>query len=217
MDTSPAGGRLVALARLYDDCVHLVVSQDGPIHTLADLRGRRVSVGGPGSGTAITAAHILSVAGLDGSDVHTTGLDLDHSVEALTYRRIDGFFFSGGPPVKAISDLATDWPIRLVPLVDQVPAMVAGFGEYYEDRVVPAGAYSGVDPVQTIGIPNHLVVLSTMDRDLAYRLTKLLFDGAGALSHAHPAGAQLNIRAAITTTPLPLHPGAIDYYRSVKP
>jgi TRAP transporter TAXI family solute receptor len=210
-------GQLFTLARLYDDYFHLVVRQSGDIHGLPDLHGHKISLGAPGSGTGVTASRLLSVApdGLADS-FQKEQLGLDDSASALREGRIDGFFFSGGLPVAAVETLARSVAIRLVDLHDYVPLLRRRFGEYYTERVVPRSTYSGVDPTLTIGIPNYLVVGAGMAQPMAYALTRLLFEGKDALARAHPAGARLNIRAAISTPPLSLHTGAAQYYRDVK-
>jgi TRAP transporter TAXI family solute receptor len=210
------GHQLTSLARLYDDYVHLVVRAAGPIHRLTDVSGHRISIGSPGSGTAITANELLAVGGQLRETTTVFELTLDGSVTAFLNGSIDGFFFSGGLPVAAIRTLATKVELRMVPLGDFVQSMREKFGEYYVDRVLPASTYLGVSAAETIGIPNYLVVRSTMSDTMAYSLTKLLFDGQDVLAAAHPAGARLNIRSAIATPPLALHPGAARYYRHVK-
>jgi TRAP transporter TAXI family solute receptor len=208
-----ADNRLTALARLYDDYVHLVVRADSQFQEIDQLAGRRVSIGAPGSGTSVTALRVLSVAG-DPNLLHEP-LGLDDSVAALRDRRVDGFFFSGGLPVGAIKRLAETVGLRLIPLGRFAAAMSAKYGDYYAERVVPGSTYRTL-PVASIGIPNYLVVRLDMTRELAYGLTRLLFDGRDALASAHPAGARLNIRSAISTHPLPLHPGATRLYREQK-
>jgi uncharacterized protein len=216
-DTPDAPRSLTALARLYDDYVHLVARRTGPIRTLADLIGHRVSIGAAGSGTGITANRLLSVglAGLPGT-VQKFQYGLDASAAALKAGSIDAFFFSGGLPVQAIATLAQSVTLRLVDLHNYVEPLREKYGEYYTDRVVPRATYSGVEAAQTIGIPNYLVVRASMPEPMAFALTKLLFDGRDTLSKAHPAGARLNVRAAISTPPLNLHAGAARYYRTVK-
>ena len=207
---------LVALARLYDDDVHVVVPAQAPVRTLADLRGRRISTGATGSGTEVTANRLLTVAGLNPfTDVLPLHLDLNESVTALRQGAIEAFFFSGGLPVTAITTLARDIPIRLLNLGSYVAQMRRQFGEQYSERVVPRSTY-GTIPVATVGIANYLVVRPDMPEELAYTLTRLLFDGRETLAGAHPAGARLNMRSAINTHPLDLHPGAVRFYRERK-
>ncbi|MEV0564767.1 TAXI family TRAP transporter solute-binding subunit [Dactylosporangium sp. NPDC050588] len=212
-----APGQLAALARIYDDYVHLVVARDSPIETVADLHGRQVSVGAAGSGTAGTADHILDVAGAGlKASIIQRPLNLDDSVKALQARQIDAFFFSGGLAVGLIQQLAEKFPIRLLALDTFVQPLRKAFGNYYAERVVPASAYHGISPTVAIGIANYLVVRGSMPEPLAYGVTRLLFEGRDELAKAHQAAARLNIRSAISTPPLPLHPGAVRYYRAQK-
>jgi uncharacterized protein len=172
-----------------------------------------VSVGAPGSGTSVTAGRVLMVAG--NPPLLPEPLGLDDSVAALRERRIEAFFFSGGLPVRAIKQLSETVPLRLIQLGAYATDLRKRFGDYYAERVVPGSTY-GTPVVTSIGIPNYLVVRLDMSRALAYALTKLLFDGRDALARAHPAGARLNIRSAISTPPLRLHPGATRLYREQK-
>lgn len=216
----PAGNRVVAVARVYDDLLHLVRRADDPILRLEDLRGRRVSVGASGSGTEITANRLLNVAGL----VDTTGqpplqvsyLGLDASAQALRNGEIDAFFFSGGPPVKAVEQLVAAMPIRLVDLDAWTEPLRQRYSEVYVARDIPASVY-GLEPISTVANPNYLVVGPTVPEDLVYELTRLLMEHRDELGIAHPVAGRMNLQSAIATAPLALHPGAARYYRSIKP
>ncbi|GAA2630074.1 TAXI family TRAP transporter solute-binding subunit [Dactylosporangium fulvum] len=206
-------GQLAALARVYDDYIHVVVAAGGPVKSVADLRDRPVSVGAPGSGTAVTADRILGVAGVP---VDRRQLGLDDSAAALKRGHVDAFFFSGGLPVSSIGNLAQEFPIRLLDLQQTVLEMRALYGQYYAERVVPASTYPGISATVAIGIANYLVVRVSMPEPLAFGLTQLLFEGRDELAKAHQAAARLNVRSAISTPPLVLHPGAVRYYRDQK-
>jgi TRAP transporter TAXI family solute receptor len=207
--------QLAALARLYDDYVHVVVPAGSRITAFRQLPGQRVSVGATGSGTAVTAERVLGVVGLADSVVKSQ-LGLDDSVAALRRGEIDAFFFSGGLPVASIAGLAEQLPIRLLDLSESVKGLRDRYGDYYAERVVPASTYNGVRATVAIGIANYLVVRVSMPEPLAYGVTRLLFEGRDELAKAHQAAGRLNIRSAISTPPLPLHPGAIRYYRAQK-
>lgn len=207
-------GDLTAIARVYDDQLHLVVRAGSPIRTLTDLRGRRVSTGAPGSGTFITAERLLKLAGLDPS-IRQQRLGLDDSVAKLRSGGIDAFFFSGGLPVAAIAQLAAQADIRLVDLGAWVPQMRSAYADVYDVRGVPTSTY-GLPQVATIGDPNYLMVPRSMPERLAYDLTRLLIQHREELGHAHPAAEWLDSRTAIHTAPLDLHPGAVRYYRDSK-
>lgn len=205
---------MVALARVYDDLLHLVVRGDSPIRTLEDLAGRKVSVGAQGSGTAVTVRRLLTVARARGIDERQ--LNLDDSVAALTARDIDAFFFSGGLPVAGIKELSAAVPTRLVDLSKWAGDLRKTYSDVYVVRDVPLSAYR-MPAVATVAVPNLLVVASSMDEDLAFDLTRLLLERREVLAAAHPAAERLDIRSAIATLPVPLHPGAARYYRSIKP
>lgn len=213
----PAPQPVRALARLYDNYVHLVVRAGGPVRGLGDLRGRAVSTGAAGSGTELVAARLLGLAGIDPErDLTRRRLGVDESAAALRSGGIEAFFWSGGLPTKAIATLAGQVPIRLVDLDAYVPELRDRHGEFYAERTIPASAYGLDHAAATIGVPNYLVVGAAMDDRVAHELTRLLFDGGEVLARAHPEALRLNRRAAIGTWPVPLHPGAERYYREAK-
>jgi uncharacterized protein len=214
--TPSADQSVAAVARVYDDLLHLVTNAASGIQTLADLRGRRVSVGAPGSGTEITASRLLDVARLGGDGVHRERLGLDASVAALRQGRIDAFFFSGGLPVRAVADLAKDRHVRTVDLGGWTEPLRALYPGVYVSRDIPRSVY-GVDPVTTVANPNFLVVRADLPEGLVRQVTRLLMERREELAAAHPAAGRMSPRSAITTTPLPLHPGAAAWYRATKP
>lgn len=206
---------LQGLARLYDDCLHLVV-RAGEARGVTDLRGHRVSPGSPGSGTEVTATRLLSAAGMRlGQDLVSVRMGVDESARALIAGDISGFFFSGGLPVDAIAVLAATMPIRLLDLGRYLPKLRAEYGEVYAERTVPRSAYR-VDSISTVGVPNYLVAGAELPEETAYALTRTLLGRRDLLSVAHPAAERVNHMAAIATHPLPLHPGAARYFRESK-
>ncbi|MFD0744351.1 TAXI family TRAP transporter solute-binding subunit [Phytohabitans flavus] len=206
--------RIAALARVYDDLLHLVVRADSPIRSLEHLRGKRVSVGARGSGTGFTVKRLLTVAGLVGPGILTqVEINLDDSLKALAVGEIDAFFFSGGLPVSGIKQLAGK---RIVDLSKSVTAMRKQYGDVYVVRDVPVSAYQ-LPPVATIAVPNFLVVPRQMADDLAFDLARMLLERRDVLARAHPAAENLDVRSAVATLPVPLHPGAAEYFKSVKP
>jgi uncharacterized protein len=213
-----AAGPVRAVARLYDDYIHVVVRADTPIRVLGDLRGHRVSVGPDGSGTALIADRILGTNGIDPhQDIVRAPLSLADSVTALEAGRVDAFFWSGGLYTAGVTELARRVPVRLVPLTDAATKLRTTYGSAYRLGTIPAGTYPGVDaPVLTVAVPNLLVTLASTPADLVRRVVAALFDSAPELSGDIPAVAQLDRRVAIFTGTIPLHDGAIAYYRSTK-
>ncbi|MGP3980439.1 TAXI family TRAP transporter solute-binding subunit [Streptomyces sp. KR80] len=209
---------LVALAALYDNYVQLVVRADSPIHGVRSLRGRPVSLGAEGSGTAPIAERILDIAGLTpDKDLTALRLGVRESAAALDAGRIDAFFWSGGLPTEAITALRRTTSIRLVDLGDVVGALTRSFGELYTETTVPAAVYGAQSAVTTVTVPNFLVVRRDMPDADAYWLTRLLFEGQAPLIRAHPEARRLDRRTAIATHPLDLHPGAARWYREAHP
>jgi TRAP transporter TAXI family solute receptor len=203
-----------ALAQLYTNYTQVVAPAGSGINSIEDLRGRSVSVGSPGSGTEIIALRVLEAAGIDpDADIDRQQLGVDESVDAVRDGTVDAFFWSGGLPTGAVTDLATTDQIVLLPTVDYLGTLRSQYGEVYEEATIPAGTYEGVDrDVVVIGVPNYLVVNESMDEELAYQITRLLFDQQDALAEAHPEARNLDRNTAPQVPPLELHPGAQRYY-----
>jgi TRAP transporter TAXI family solute receptor len=214
-----AGGKtdVVALARLYDDYLHLVVPQESPVQTLAQLRGNTVAIGDIGSGTLDTVLRLFDVAGIDPDrDVVARRIGPQDAAAALRDGKIDAFFYSVGLPAGTVLTLGGWIPIRLVGLAGYAAALRKKHGPWYAEHTVPRSTYSMSEPAVTVGVPNYLVVAATMPEATAYALTGALFTGRATLGDKHPAGDRLNERDAINTAPLQLHPGAQRWYREHK-
>jgi uncharacterized protein len=205
-----------ALARIYDDVVHVVVSASSPATTLADLRGTRVSVGAPDSGVRVIAERLLATAGLSAAtDFQAMQLGINESVEAMARDEIDAFFWVGGLPTRGVTALAQERPIRLLNLEDLVTAARAAF-PVYAAGTVPAQSYGIPDPVTTLLVRNFLLVGAAMPDDVAGALVEGLFAAQEQLAAVSPAALTIDLRAAIGTQPVPLHPGAERFFRAEK-
>lgn len=207
-----------ALGKLYDQPTHLVVLADSEIEQLTDLQARSVSVGAAGSGTRMQANRLLDVAGLtDQSSPQRHSMDLRDSAEALEREQIDAFFWSGGLPSQAVTDLAEGTPIRLVDLAEWAgPLGELGHGSY-EDVPVPVNTYPQVPGIRTVGVSSLLMVRTDMPHQTAEAVTTEVFTSRSGLVQGHPVIRQLDERSAISTQPVELHPGALTYYRDAKP
>src|SRR5262249_35069577 len=148
-----------ALGRIYEDYLHLVVRKDRRINRVTDLRGHRISIGAPGSGTELISGRLLSVAGIPLSDLHVERLNPGVAAEAARSGRLGGMIFAGGIPTAAIATLAHQVPIVLLELGYLVPGLRERFGEVYVERTIPASTYGLGAPTVTFGIANYLVVL----------------------------------------------------------
>ena len=207
-----------ALAVLYDNLNQLVTLEGKGIETVADLRGRIVSTGAPGSGTEITALRVLEAVGLDpDADIRKQSLGAAQSVDALKDDKIDAFFWSGGIPTGSVLDLASTpgRTVKLVPNTDTLPFLHERYGDaVYHAVTVPAVTYPGMSgDVDLVGVANVLVVHEEMSEDMAYRITRALFDHQGELAAIHPEAEKLSVETAVTGSTVPFHAGAVRYYR----
>ncbi|GAA4149985.1 TAXI family TRAP transporter solute-binding subunit [Actinomadura keratinilytica] len=205
---------VTALARIYLNYTHLVVAADSPVRRVTDLAGRRVSLGAEGSGTAVLGERVLRAAGLP-RPVRAVRLGLVESCAALAAGDVEAFFWSGGVPTKAIADLAARTPVRLVPLDGLILALRRAHGPTYVGVSVPAGTYRQAAEVPTVGVPSYLVARRDLSSGLAETVTRVMFRARDRLPGPEVPGGYLDERYAIGTGTVPLHPGAVRYYRSV--
>lgn len=203
------------IADLFPEDVHLVVARRAHIATIAQLRGKRVSLGDPGSGTIVTARAILAAYRIATWRIKAKELSSDLAADALEKGKIDAFFFVGGAPVGMIHDLITRGAATLVPidgigrtrLLKRVPSLSAAR--------IEAGRYPGLGAIDTVSVRAVLVVNADEPNDVVYAVTRALFNPANRalLDMGHPVANQIRLNSATTDLPAPLHPGALRYYR----
>ena len=202
---------------LYPSYTHLVTLASSGIKTVADLRGKVVSTGPPGAGSAVLATRILKAAGLDPSrDIREHGLAVAQAVDALKDGKLDAFFWNGGIPTSAIVDLVNTPGVsaRLISLEDVLPALQRTYSSsLYYRTIIPKGMYDLAEDVPVVALANVLVVSETMPEALAYDITRVLFEQQATLAAIHPQGRDLSLDTALTGAGAPFHPGAIRYYR----
>ncbi|MFP5412949.1 MAG: TAXI family TRAP transporter solute-binding subunit [Gammaproteobacteria bacterium] len=205
--------KLRAIAGIYPNYVQIVASADSGIKTLDDLKGKRVSVGAPRSGTELNARAVFKAAGMTYKDfAKVEYLPFGESVELIKNRQLDATLQSAGLGVASIRDLATSVKIVVVP----VPAdVIAKIGDpAYQSAVIPAGTYDGQSgDVPTAAINNFLVTHEGVSDTVAYKMTKALFENLEQMVSAHAAAKRISLEGAVKGLPLPLHPGAEKFYR----
>lgn len=207
---------VLALGSLYPNAVQIVTLAGSGITSLSDLAGKRVSVGAPGSGTEVNAKALLESNGMSFEDFDVRGLNFNESADALRDGDIDAGFWSVGPPTSSIVSLATTRDVSLVPLSEQEVENAREAVPVFAPYQLRAGVYEGVEtPVSTIGVPNVLTVNAGMSDELAYQITKLLFEKVEDLRAIHPAADDTTVEFSLESTPIPLHPGAIRYYEEI--
>jgi TRAP transporter TAXI family solute receptor len=207
---------LRAIASLFPESVQLVVRDDTAIRTVADLKGKHVSLGQPGSGTLADAHILLAAAGLTEKDLNAEYLRPGAAAANVKEGTLDGFFLIGGVPVPAIRELAAATPIRLIPIDADTLARMRESSTAYRRSVIPAGSYPGVDvETPSIGFNALWIVSADASDELIYNITKALWSDAARrlLDARDPIGKQVRLADALDGLSVPLHPGAKRFYR----
>lgn len=214
-----AGGplkNLRAIANLFPECLQLVVRDDSAIRALADLRGKRISLGQPASGTLADARIVLAAAGLTEKDIMAEHLRPGVAAANVKDGTLDGFFVIGGLPVPAIRDLAAETPVRLIPVDGDVLAKMRESSASYRRSVIASGTYPGISvETPSIGFDALWIVSADAPEDLIYAITKALWNDATQqlLEARDPLGRQVRLEDALDGLSVPLHPGAKRFYR----
>ena len=205
--------KLRAIAGTYPNYIQIVASKESGITTLEDLKGKRISVGAPKSGTELNARAIFKAAGLSYEDMGKVEfLPYAESVELIKNRQLDATLQSSGLGMAAIRDLAATLPITFVAIPAEITAKIDNAA--YQAASIPAGTYDGQDSeVPTVAINNILVSHDGVSDEVAYQMTKLMFDNLERLGNAHSAAKDIKLEGAAKDLPIPLHPGAERFYK----
>jgi TRAP transporter TAXI family solute receptor len=204
-----------AVAALYPETVQVVASPG--IKSIADLKGKSVSVGDVGSGTEINARQVLEAYGLTFTDFKKQNLSFGASADALRDGKIDAFFCVAGAPTTAIMDLAVGKDITVLEIDDAHFATLKKKYPFYTQYNLPGGSYKGVSAtVKSVAISATLIASKKLSEKTVYDLTKALFDNQPAIAAAHAKGKELSLASAVQGIPTPFHPGALKYYKEVK-
>jgi TRAP transporter TAXI family solute receptor len=209
---------LRTLLILYPNLMHVATVESTGIKSMKDLKGKRISTGAPGSATEVMAFRLLEAAGIDkDKDVKRERLSVAESVNAVKDRKIDAFFWVGGLPTAAVTDLANSPGMKIV-MVDtnaEVPAMNKKYGNLYFPTVIPKATYSGMAKDNKVAaVANILVVNANMSNEDAYKIVKAIFDNQLDLvrSHAEYINIKLENQKS-NATPVAYHPGALKYFK----
>lgn len=201
---------------LYPNRMQVVTVEGTGINRLADLKGKRVSTGSPGSGVEVMALRVLEAAGIDPKkDIKQERLGAAESVSAIKDRKIDAFFWVGGVPTAAVTDLAATpgTKIKLIDHAEAIAAMNAKHGPLYVKGVIPANSYAGQDkPVENIDVWNILVTSDKMSNEMAYQIVKTLIEKKPELVAVHKEAQNIDLKYQALGSPIPFHPGARKYF-----
>jgi TRAP transporter TAXI family solute receptor len=204
--------KLRTIGAIYPNYIQIVATAESGIKTLADLKGKSLSVGAPKSGTELNSRAILAAAGLSYKDLGKVEyLPFAESVDLMKNRQLNATLQSAGLGVASLKDLSTSSDITVVSVPKET---VDKIGPPFVSVMIPANTYRGQDKdVPTAAVVNYLVTNSTVSDDLAYQMTKLIFESLPELANAHVAGKEIKLDTAAAGSPVPLHPGAIKYYK----
>ncbi|RNB83060.1 TAXI family TRAP transporter solute-binding subunit [Brevibacillus nitrificans] len=200
-----------ALGALYDETIQIVVSSDSNIKSVADLKGKRVSVGAPGSGTEVNAQQILEAYGLKFEDTQLQRLSFADSAKAIQDGQLDAAFQTAGTPTAAITELAATTGVKIIPIeADKIDAIIAKY-PFYVKTTVPANTYQTVpEEVTTVSVKSMLVVRADLSEDLVYKITKAIFENTDKLGHAK--AKEIKMDSVLAGVSLPVHPGAKKFF-----
>lgn len=206
--------KLRAIAGAYPNYIQIVASQESGIKTLADLKGKTVSVGAAKSGTELNARAIFKAAGLTYDDMKVQYLPFAESVDLIKNRQLDATLQSSGLGMAAIRDLASTMALNYVSIPVDVVGKIGN--PAYQSAQIPANTYDGqADAVLTVAITNILVTREDVPDEVAYQMTRLLFDNLNRLGTSHSAAKDISLENAAKNLPIALHPGAERYYKEV--
>lgn len=203
-----------AIARLYPEYLHVVASENSGIKTIADFKGKKISVGARGSGNEVNCRQLFKFFGLDYKNIQPIFLPYGETADQFKDRALDAFVFTIGTPNPAVQDITTSQKVNFVPLAGkEVDEIVKTYPYLVKDQI-PAKTYNGQDSaVPTLAVQAMLVVNKDLPEALVYQITKLLFENIGDVAKAHNKGAEITLQHAADGVTIPFHPGAEKYLR----
>ncbi len=206
--------KMAVLAVLYPEVIQVVVRGDSKVKNFDDLKGMKVGVGAPGSGTEANFRQICDIFGLKKEDVKAQYLSFAESAEQFKDRHIDAFIVTAGIPNAAIMDIGAQHNVRILNISATKAAALVKKYPFLSKFTIPAGTYKNqTTPVKTVAVNAVLIASTDVKEDLAYNLVKTLFENQKELSVAHAKGKELSLKTASTGVSIPFHPGAAKYYK----
>jgi TRAP transporter TAXI family solute receptor len=204
------------MAAIYAEVCQIVANPAAGIRTIADLKGKNVSVGDAGSGTEFNSRQILEAYGISFNDINKQNLGVGPSSDALRDNKIDAFFFVAGAPTPAIVDLATSKDIIILEVDEAHAAQLISSYPFYTKYPIPGGSYRGQSAaVQTVAVKATFIVSPKLREDTVYQLTKALFENKALIQAAHVKGAEISPAYAVDGISVPFHPGAAKYLKEI--
>lgn len=205
-----------AMAGLYAEVVQIIARPGSGIETIADLKGKDVSVGDAGSGVEFNAKQILEAYGISFDDINKQNLSFGASADAYKDGKIDAFFATAGAPTTAIMDLVSSQSILVLGIEEDKAEELKGSYPFYTTYTIPAGTYTGVEEdVETLAVKATFIVSNDLSEEVVYNMTKALFENKDAISSANQKGTELDPAYAVEGISIPFHKGAEKYFKEI--
>ena len=208
---------LRSIANLFPESLHLVVRRDIPAYSVADLRGRRISVDREGSGTKVDALLVLKAFDLGPKNMDLVSVAADRAIDMVREGSLDGFFFVAGTPAGAVVELADESRINLLPITGPEAEALTKAVPFFAPITIPAGTYFNVGQTQTLSVGAQWLVSAEVSKQTVYAITRALWheNSRRLLDKGHPKGRLIRLETALHGLGAPLHPGAARYYREI--
>lgn len=207
---------IMTIGTLYPEVVQIAASKDSGIKSIADFKGKRISVGDAGSGVEFNAKQILEGYGITFNDIKKNNLSFKESAEGLQNGTLDACFVTAGVPNSALQELAFTAGLVLIPVTGEAADKICEKYGYYTKTIIPGGTYKGTDEdTEALAIKATLAVNANLDEATVYDMTKALFSNLNELALAHAKGGEVSVEAAVTGVSVPFHPGAVKYYKEI--
>lgn len=209
---------LRAIANLYQESLHIVVRSDAKIGGIADLRGKRISLGERGAGTRATATTVLAAYGLGSKSYQGQQLPIAKAAEQLKDRKIDGIFLVGGPPVPALAELAQTTALKLLPVEGEQAYALRANSPFLTVDIIPENSYGEQPALITLGVGTYWLVLAELEEPLVHDIAAALWHKSSRklLDQSGAIGRRIRLEQALDGLPIPLHPGAERYYAEAR-
>jgi len=205
-----------AITRLYPEALHVVAQPDAGVKTMADLKGKRVSLGAPGSGNEANCRQLFGFYDLSYDNITPFFISYAESVNHFKDRQIDAFVFTTGVPNSGIMDIMTLREVAFIPVDGPTRDAITKQYPFFANDVITANSYSGLaNDVETIAVQAILVVREDIPEDIVYAMTKAMFENLDAIRAAHSRGNDLTPERALDGLTVPLHPGAEKYFKEI--
>ncbi len=203
-----------SMAACYAEVCQIIANPDAGINTVADLKGKRVSVGDAGSGVEFNAKQILAAYGVTFDDIEKQNLSFGDSANAMKDNKIDAFFCTAGAPTTAVMELSSTNKIKVLNVDGAELESLTKDYPFYTSYTIPSDTYKGMEEdAQTVAVKATLIVSNDVSEDAVYELTKALFDNKADIEAGHVKGQELDKQYAVDGVSVPFHPGAEKYFK----